>query len=80
MLILWLVLLQPVVSVGNVGQLAADLIISTLWMDRIGYIMHEAITPAVGNNPFAHADADSTACKLTTCCEGEHLYLFLFFC
>ncbi|XP_076470475.1 proteasome assembly chaperone 2-like [Babylonia areolata] len=60
-------LLVPLVSVGNVGQLTADLIISTLWMDRIGFIMHEAITPAVGNNPFAHADA--TACKLTSCCE-----------
>ncbi|KAK7483068.1 hypothetical protein BaRGS_00025731 [Batillaria attramentaria] len=60
-------LLVPTVSVGNVGQLTADLIISTLWMDRIGYIMHEAITPAIGNNPFAHADA--TACKLTSCCE-----------
>lgn len=62
-------LLVPVVSVGNVGQLTADLIISTLWMDRIGYIVHEAITPAVGNNPFAHADAAVTACKLTSCCE-----------
>lgn len=60
-------LLVPMVSVGNVGQLTADLIISTLWMDRIGFIMHEAITPVVGNNPFAHADA--TACKLTSCCE-----------
>ncbi|KAL8612428.1 hypothetical protein ACOMHN_008413 [Nucella lapillus] len=60
-------LLVPMVSVGNVGQLTADLIISTLWMDRIGYIWHDAITPAIGNNPFAHADA--TACKLTSCCE-----------
>ena len=64
-------LLQPLVSVGNVGQLTADLIISTLWMDRVGYILHDAITPAVGNNPFAHADA--TGCKLTSCCEGHRL-------
>lgn len=60
-------LLIPAVSVGNVGQLTADLIISTLWMERIGFIMHDAITPAIGNNPFAHSDA--TSCKLTSCCE-----------
>ncbi|KAK7114390.1 proteasome assembly chaperone 2-like [Littorina saxatilis] len=60
-------LLVPMVSVGNVGQLTADLIISTLWMDRIGFILHDAITPAIGNNPFAHAA--TTACKVTTCCE-----------
>ena len=59
---------QPTVSFGNVGQLAADLVISTLWMERVGYIYHESIIPVVGNNPFAHVDA--TSCKLTTCCEG----------
>lgn len=60
-------LFVPTVSVGNVGQLAADLIISTLWMDRVGYVHHPALTPVVGNNPFAHEDA--TSCKITTGCE-----------
>ncbi|XP_046356589.1 proteasome assembly chaperone 2-like [Haliotis rufescens] len=57
----------PCVSVGNVGQLTADLVISTLWMERVGYIYHDSILPMVGNNPFAHHDAN--ICKLTTSCE-----------
>lgn len=44
-------------------------------MDRIGYIMHDAITPAIGNNPFA--DAEDISCKLTTCCEGEFMVSFM---
>lgn len=60
-------LFVPTVSVGNVGQLAADLIISTLWMERVGYIHHPSLLPVVGNNPFAHEEA--TTCKLMTCCE-----------
>ncbi|XP_005110885.1 proteasome assembly chaperone 2 [Aplysia californica] len=60
-------LILPTVSVGNVGQLAADLIISTLWMERVGYIHHPSLLPVAGNNPFAHEDA--TSCKLATCCE-----------
>jgi len=60
-------LFVPTISVGNVGQLSADLIISTLLMDRIGYIHHPSMLPVAGNNPFAHEDA--TGCRLTTCCE-----------
>lgn len=60
-------LVVPAVSVGNVGQLAADLLISTLWMERIGYIHHQSILPVVGNDPFAHRD--SKTCKVVTSCE-----------
>ncbi|GFR65983.1 proteasome assembly chaperone 2 [Elysia marginata] len=60
-------LIVPTVSVGNVGQLAADLVISTLWMERVGFILHPSLLPCVGNNPFAHEDA--TSCKMSTCCE-----------
>lgn len=42
----------PAVSVGNVGQLAADLVISTLKMRKIGIIYDDSITPVVGNDPF----------------------------
>ena len=59
---------QPAVSVGNVGQLAVDMVISTLWMERIGYIYHDSILPLVGNDPFAHPE--SVACKIVTSCEG----------
>merc|ERR1712135_218029 len=45
-------LIVPSVSVGNVGQLAVDLIISTLVMEKVGIIHDHSITPLVGNDPF----------------------------
>ncbi|OWF48025.1 proteasome assembly chaperone 2-like [Mizuhopecten yessoensis] len=60
-------LIMPAVSVGNVGQLAVDLLISTLWMERVGHIHHESILPLVGNDPFAHEDFND--CKLVTSCD-----------
>ncbi|XP_048219447.1 proteasome assembly chaperone 2 [Perognathus longimembris pacificus] len=53
-------LLMPAVSVGNVGQLAMDLIISTLNMSKIGYFYTDCLVPMVGNNPYATAEEDST--------------------
>ncbi|XP_051878784.1 proteasome assembly chaperone 2 [Pristis pectinata] len=46
-------LVTPVVSVGNVGQLTVDLIISTLGLPRVGYIHSDCLVPVVGNNPYA---------------------------
>ena len=40
------------VSVGNVGQLAVDLIISTLRMNKAGFVQDESITPVVGSDPY----------------------------
>ncbi|CAL1538170.1 unnamed protein product [Lymnaea stagnalis] len=60
-------LIIPAVSVGNVGQLAADLIVNTLDMERVGYILHPSLLPCVGNNPFAIGDGSS--CQLSTSCE-----------
>nr|XP_022312143.1 proteasome assembly chaperone 2-like [Crassostrea virginica] len=60
-------LVLPAVSVGNVGQLAADLLISTMWLDRCGFIYHDSILPLVGNDPYAHPEAD--VCKVVTACE-----------
>ncbi|XP_048778809.2 proteasome assembly chaperone 2-like [Ostrea edulis] len=63
-------LIVPAVSVGNVGQLAADLLISTMWLERCGFIYHDSILPLVGNDPFAHPEAD--VCKVVTSCEVYH--------
>jgi len=46
-------LVVPAVSVGNVGQLAADLVISTLQMKKVGHITDDSITPVIGNDPYA---------------------------
>ncbi|XP_025896230.1 proteasome assembly chaperone 2 [Nothoprocta perdicaria] len=53
-------LLAPAVSVGNVGQLAIDLVISTLGMTKVGYFYTDCLVPMVGNNPYATAEENST--------------------
>nr|XP_008259228.3 proteasome assembly chaperone 2 [Oryctolagus cuniculus] len=60
-------LLMPAVSVGNVGQLAIDLIISTLDMCKIGYFYTDCLVPIVGNNPYA--TANENAAELSTNAE-----------
>ncbi|KFV62486.1 Proteasome assembly chaperone 2 [Dryobates pubescens] len=52
-------LLMPAVSVGNVGQLAIDLVISTLDMTKIGYFYTDCLVPMVGNNPYATSEENS---------------------
>ncbi|XP_075069371.1 proteasome assembly chaperone 2 [Mixophyes fleayi] len=52
-------LLLPAVSVGNVGQLAIDLIISTLNMPKVGYFYTDCLVPMVGNNPYATNEDNS---------------------
>ncbi|XP_007517240.1 proteasome assembly chaperone 2 [Erinaceus europaeus] len=59
-------LLMPAVSVGNVGQLAIDLIISTLNMSKIGYFYTDCLVPVVGNNPYATAEENSTELSINT--------------
>ncbi|KAF7690883.1 proteasome assembly chaperone 2 isoform X2 [Silurus meridionalis] len=52
-------LIMPAVSVGNVGQLAADLIISTLDMVRVGHFHTDCLIPMAGNNPYGVAEEDA---------------------
>ncbi|KAG9338265.1 hypothetical protein JZ751_026070 [Albula glossodonta] len=58
---------QPAVSVGNVGQLATDLMISTLNMPRVGYLHTDCLIPMVGSNPYAASTDNST--ELCTAAE-----------
>nr|XP_020453058.1 proteasome assembly chaperone 2 [Monopterus albus] len=52
-------LVMPAVAVGNVGQLAADLIVSTLNMSRVGYMHTDCLIPMAGNNPYATCKEDA---------------------
>ena len=54
---------------GNVGQLTVDLIVSTLHMDRIGYLSTDAVYPVIGNDPFS-TKGSSDKCQLVTAIEG----------
>ncbi|CAI5779773.1 Proteasome assembly chaperone 2 [Podarcis lilfordi] len=53
-------LLMPAVSVGNVGQLAVDLVISTVGMSKVGYFYTDCLVPMVGNNPYATTEENTT--------------------
>ncbi|XP_019723444.1 proteasome assembly chaperone 2 isoform X2 [Hippocampus comes] len=54
-----LTLVMPAVAVGNVGQLAVDLLISTLSLPRVGYLHTDCVIPMAGNNPYATGQDDA---------------------
>lgn len=56
-------------AVGNVGQLAVDLLVSTLNMSRVGYIHTDCLIPMAGNNPYATCKEDAE--ELHTPAEGK---------
>lgn len=45
-------LVLPALSIGNVGQLALDLLISTTEAERVGYLDDPFILPCVGNDAY----------------------------
>lgn len=45
-------LLLPALSIGNVGQLAVDLLVSSTRAERIGYLDDQFVLPCVGNDPY----------------------------
>lgn len=58
-------LIIPSVSVGNVGQLTVDLMITTFNLKKMGTIWHPAIIPSVAGDPYSlHSKESSTACEL----------------
>lgn len=57
-------LVIPSISVGNVPQLAVDLLISTHNLQQIGTVWHPAIVPTVGGDPYG-----SDPSKISVACE-----------
>lgn len=55
-------------SVGNVGQLAADLLVATLRMQRVGWVSDHTVLPLVGNDAFDHTPGRGI---MHTAAEGE---------
>lgn len=60
-------LVVPSISIGNVPQLAIDLIINTVKPKYVGFIVHEHVVPVVGSNAF-----NASSSKITTSCEVFH--------
>lgn len=57
-------LVIPSVSVGNVGQLAVDLLITTFNLKKVATIWHPGIIPLAAGNPYQEDDEPCTACEL----------------
>ncbi|XP_063380068.1 proteasome assembly chaperone 2 [Cydia fagiglandana] len=58
-------LIIPSVAVGNVGQLACDLLISSLNMKKIASVYSSALIPVAGYDPY-----DLKSSKLSSSCEA----------
>lgn len=71
---------------GNVGQLAVDVLINSLRLERVGYLHHPGLLPLVGNDAFDHTPQTG---HLHTTAEGtsrsvpvresdtEHMHIML---
>eukprot|EP01112_Ceratiomyxa_fruticulosa_P007307 TRINITY_DN1892_c0_g1_i1.p1 TRINITY_DN1892_c0_g1~~TRINITY_DN1892_c0_g1_i1.p1 ORF type:complete len:248 (-),score=39.53 TRINITY_DN1892_c0_g1_i1:87-830(-) len=46
------VLVIPSLTIGNVGQLAVDILINTFELNRIGFLDHKYVLPVIGNDAF----------------------------
>lgn len=65
-------LILPSISVGNVGQLAVDLLLNNLNVKKAAYIHHPSIIPMVGVDPFKSECSDlTTSCQLYVCEEKK---------
>ena len=53
-------LLLPCVSVGNVPQLALDLLVNTAALPRVGWIKDDHLLPVVGGDAFDHTHQSGT--------------------
>lgn len=60
---------------GNVGQLACDLLISSLELCKVGYITSNCVLPVAGYNPFSDSQ-DQQSIALST----EGIPVFDIFC
>ncbi|XP_068619767.1 proteasome assembly chaperone 2 [Battus philenor] len=63
-------LIIPSVAVGNVGQLACDLLISSLQMKKIATVYSPALIPVLGYDPY-----DLNSSCLSSSCEVYHCKL-----
>lgn len=67
-------LVVPAVSVGNVAQLACDVLISSLNARRVGFLYDDSAVPVVGSEPFISLDTEEPHHHVTTAVEVfEHV-------
>lgn len=64
---------QPALSIGNVGQLAADLLVSSMGTERVGYLDDPYVLPCVGNDAYGPVPQGDLALPL----EGAFPFCFV---
>ncbi|XP_048128912.1 proteasome assembly chaperone 2 isoform X2 [Rhodamnia argentea] len=57
-------LVLPALSIGNVGQLAVDLLVSTLRAERTGFLDDPNILPCIGNDAYGPVPSGELALPL----------------
>ncbi|XP_076949112.1 uncharacterized protein LOC143621636 [Bidens hawaiensis] len=57
-------LILPALSIGNVGQLAVDLLIASTKAERVGYLDDPNVLPCVGNDAYAPTSQGDLALPL----------------
>ncbi|XP_058069194.1 uncharacterized protein LOC131218588 isoform X2 [Magnolia sinica] len=65
-------LVLPSLSIGNVGQLAIDLLISSIGADRIGYLDDPSVLPCVGNDAYRPVPEGNLALPLEAYDSPSH--------
>ncbi|KAM3961127.1 proteasome assembly chaperone 2 [Aphomia sociella] len=71
-------LIIPSVAVGNVGQLACDLLISSLNMTRIASVYSPALIPILGYDPYnLNSNTLSSSCDIYMCNKRNVIILQL---
>ncbi len=57
-------LVVPLLSVGNVPQLAVDLVVNSFALNRCGIVTDEAVEPMASSHVYSHRDGTAFACEL----------------
>jgi len=70
---LFLSIEQPALSIGNVGQLAIDLLVSSSGAKRVAFLDEPSVLPCVGNDAYGPIPEGDLALPL----EGFSFYLVI---
>lgn len=68
--------MQPALSIGNVGQLAVDLLVASMKAERVGYLDTPFVVPCVGNDAYGPVPNGELALPL----EGSNSLASLLAC
>ncbi|XP_075984858.1 proteasome assembly chaperone 2 [Anticarsia gemmatalis] len=70
-------LVIPSVAVGNVGQLASDLVVSSLSMTKIALVYSPALIPMAGYDPYKLGSTTIAGCCELYLCESRKIVILL---